>query len=374
VTEPSTALVPVDPTEGGKYCGALARSRGPGLTCRQVSGYGTDHVGQGRCKFHGGATPITSGRGSRNTSRYHVVTRPRIAELIEHFEQDLDPLNLLPELHLGRAILVDFIERYDVWREAFLAWHFDYSAKYEPISEEKRLAFIAVIDEHENLLREQGDDATATQLENLKLAREYVDRIADPILVTAPKPREVLDVSAAMELAESVTKMVERHGLPGRRRGDAPFRAQGRRGRGAHRVPAGPVGFIVDKLGIPRTRSAGPRTPATRRTSGTARRTRSSRCSKGSAIGRTSASRRARARRSPTPRPARSSGSSPAGSARVFTFAPKEDQLRLYIWRRSASCGRASTALFPTRCSPTSRSACAAASTTRGARAATRSA
>jgi hypothetical protein len=211
VTEPSTALVPVDPTEGGKYCGALARSRGPGLTCRQVSGYGTDHVGQGRCKFHGGATPITSGRGSRNTSRYHVVTRPRIAELIEHFEQDLDPLNLLPELHLGRAILVDFIERYDVWREAFLAWHFELlgEVRADLGGEAPRL--------HRRHRRArdpaaggQGDDATATQLENLKLAREYVDRIADPILLTAPKPREVLDVSAAMELAESVTKMVER--------------------------------------------------------------------------------------------------------------------------------------------------------------------
>lgn len=39
---------------GQALCGAKTRQDG---TCRQVSGFGTDHVGFGRCKFHGGASP-----------------------------------------------------------------------------------------------------------------------------------------------------------------------------------------------------------------------------------------------------------------------------------------------------------------------------
>lgn len=37
-------------------CGAKKRD-GSGETCRQVAGWGTDHVGTGRCKLHGGLSP-----------------------------------------------------------------------------------------------------------------------------------------------------------------------------------------------------------------------------------------------------------------------------------------------------------------------------
>lgn len=43
-----------DEIAGHEPCGAKTRSGGP---CVQVAGYGTDHVGIGRCKFHGGSTP-----------------------------------------------------------------------------------------------------------------------------------------------------------------------------------------------------------------------------------------------------------------------------------------------------------------------------
>lgn len=38
-----------------KYCAAKKRDGG---TCRQRAGYGTAHSGIGRCKYHGGSTPI----------------------------------------------------------------------------------------------------------------------------------------------------------------------------------------------------------------------------------------------------------------------------------------------------------------------------
>lgn len=44
------------------FCGARKHT-GPG-TCRQPAGWGTTHDGVGRCKLHGGATPIKTGRYS----------------------------------------------------------------------------------------------------------------------------------------------------------------------------------------------------------------------------------------------------------------------------------------------------------------------
>lgn len=95
-------------------CGAKKR-QGSGK-CTQPAGWGTDHRGEGKCKLHGGASRPKHGR-------YSTVKHGRIRELYEKFEADPDPLNLLPELAQVRAILVDFVERYDKWKEAFLAWH-----------------------------------------------------------------------------------------------------------------------------------------------------------------------------------------------------------------------------------------------------------
>ncbi len=48
----------MDPTSdgghGANHCGAKRRD---GRLCEQPAGFGTQHVGIGRCKFHGGSTP-----------------------------------------------------------------------------------------------------------------------------------------------------------------------------------------------------------------------------------------------------------------------------------------------------------------------------
>lgn len=81
-------------------CGARTRSGG---TCQNRAGFGTDHVGSGRCKFHGGATPIKHGR-------YSSIPRARLREHIEKLEQDPNPLNLVPDLQLARAMLLEVLE------------------------------------------------------------------------------------------------------------------------------------------------------------------------------------------------------------------------------------------------------------------------
>jgi hypothetical protein len=49
--------VPLVPFRRTVFCGAKRRQGPPDATCRRPAGWGTDHVGWGSCKFHGGCTP-----------------------------------------------------------------------------------------------------------------------------------------------------------------------------------------------------------------------------------------------------------------------------------------------------------------------------
>src|SRR5689334_21056250 len=103
----------------GTRCGRKTKSGG---RCTQPAGWGTDHVGSGACKLHGG----NAGRPPKHGldgDRYRAVRRPRIRELLDSFADDPDPLNLLPEVRILRALILDFIERYDEQTEALIAWH-----------------------------------------------------------------------------------------------------------------------------------------------------------------------------------------------------------------------------------------------------------
>ncbi|MBP5896324.1 hypothetical protein [Streptomyces scabiei] len=51
-----TSLRPEHADDGKPKCGAQKRQGGPGETCTFVAGWGTDHVGTGRCRLHGGNT------------------------------------------------------------------------------------------------------------------------------------------------------------------------------------------------------------------------------------------------------------------------------------------------------------------------------
>lgn len=202
-------------------CGA--KTRGGGL-CRKGSGWGTDHPGQGRCKLHGGATPIRHGR-------YSTIRRPEIRALIEKHEADPDPLNVLPELAAARALFQDFIERYDQWREAVLAWHASYAESMRPASPEMVRALNDVIDELESyigpvsdepevkmepepqahggwLRREREEEGGGARIHaSVRIARRLIESIQ-----TAPdlKPREILDISDAIRHVDVISKVIDR--------------------------------------------------------------------------------------------------------------------------------------------------------------------
>lgn len=97
-------------------CGAKTRANG---SCKNPAGMRTDHLGQGKCYLHGGATPVKHGR-------YSTINRPRLRELLDAFDADPDPLDLLPEIKLLRALILDYVERYDRFTDALLAWHESY--------------------------------------------------------------------------------------------------------------------------------------------------------------------------------------------------------------------------------------------------------
>lgn len=84
-------------------CGA--KTRKDGSPCQRPAGWGTQHVGTGRCKLHGGCStgPI---------SRYNKV-KGQLAERMARHELDPDPANLIPELTLMRSMLEGWLELHE---------------------------------------------------------------------------------------------------------------------------------------------------------------------------------------------------------------------------------------------------------------------
>lgn len=76
------------------------------MQCQQPAGWGTNHVGQGRCKLHGGnaGAPIKTGRYS--------IKRQELARKAQEFSSDTTPGDLTGELILMRALLQDYLDRF----------------------------------------------------------------------------------------------------------------------------------------------------------------------------------------------------------------------------------------------------------------------
>lgn len=179
-------------------CGA--RTRRSGGLCANVAGHRTNHVGQGRCYLHGGATPIRTGR-------YSTIKRERIRDLIEAHASDPEPLNILPEIAALRALFQDFIERYDEHTEALLAWHASFQLTRRPLPEDLVIAFDSVVTEWEIALREKVEP-TPRQAEDIVQARKFITLLRSG--TDDAKPRQVLDLADAHRVLGEIGRMVER--------------------------------------------------------------------------------------------------------------------------------------------------------------------
>jgi hypothetical protein len=178
-------------------CGARTRS---GTPCSLVAGFRTPHVGDGRCYLHGGLSRITHGR-------YSGIQRERLRDLIAQHLEDENPLNLLPEVAALRALFQDFIERYDVFVEALLAWHESYRVTRRPLPDDLLHAFGNVVDEWEEQLR-SSDEPEAKKLADVEAARKFLDYCrGKPV---DGRPRQTLDIADAANILAEIGKLVER--------------------------------------------------------------------------------------------------------------------------------------------------------------------
>lgn len=89
-------------------CGAKIRKSqakyGEVLYCTNKAGKGTDHVGEGRCKFHGGATPPSPQKSIERA--VEKIKKDLIPENYQDFKE-LPPeikLDMERELHAGRLL------------------------------------------------------------------------------------------------------------------------------------------------------------------------------------------------------------------------------------------------------------------------------
>ncbi len=186
-----------DPT--GRHCDAKTHAP-DGHLCDHPAGFGTDHLGTGRCKYHGGATPCKTGARSKVHSR-----RPRILELAAEFEKLEDPFNILPELAMVRAMARDWIEHFEEYRDALLAWYASWQAAGSdngPVWRTLRntmAAFTAAL----------GPGDTGAMREHLAKLQATIDR--GPFPDGPARPREVPDIADGHRILVEVTKIVDRH-------------------------------------------------------------------------------------------------------------------------------------------------------------------
>jgi len=89
-------------------CGA--KSKSTGAACKLPAGYGTSHLGTGRCKFHGGKTPSGPDSVHFKHGRYAEAFKNQFAQHYAAALTDEQPLDLLPELAMQRAMLTRYVE------------------------------------------------------------------------------------------------------------------------------------------------------------------------------------------------------------------------------------------------------------------------
>jgi hypothetical protein len=96
-----------------RICGALTRNEAAkSKYCMRPAGHGTDHVGVGRCKLHGGMCLAGPANPRWTGGRYASIYKGRLAEYYKGISQDdTNPLDVLPELEAQRVIFLLALDR-----------------------------------------------------------------------------------------------------------------------------------------------------------------------------------------------------------------------------------------------------------------------
>lgn len=171
--------------------------------CSMVAGWGTDHLGSGRCKHHGGR-PVTTGTRIRYDGLHHRT----IGDLVRKFADDPDPLNLLADLDLARAIMVDAIERHQEFTAQMDDWHASFAHKKLPISAEDAESFRRVVDEWAITIVEDGREPTDLQIQDAARAKRYITALERPI--DQGRPRKPVDILEVGRMLDTIGRLVDR--------------------------------------------------------------------------------------------------------------------------------------------------------------------
>lgn len=98
-----------DSSPNPDICGATTND---GTPCQRAAGWGTDHVGDGRCKTHGGS----GGRPPKH-GRYAAKRSESLQEKIQEYRDDPEPAEMWEELALLRAVLQEWLSDMDAVTE-----------------------------------------------------------------------------------------------------------------------------------------------------------------------------------------------------------------------------------------------------------------
>lgn len=118
----------------GPFCGAR-RHDGSGRYCKQPAGFRTGHPGVGRCFKHGGNFKKSqqSEEPLIAAGRYAHLEFTRVRDILSRLEaMETNAMDLLPEIHLLRSLLIDFINNYTKNQDALHAWLADPKTKARP--------------------------------------------------------------------------------------------------------------------------------------------------------------------------------------------------------------------------------------------------
>lgn len=156
-------------------CGGKKRQGG---LCQRPAGWGTNHVGEGKCKLHGGMAgrPIEHGR-------YSVTRRAGLQDKYEHFLNDPAAGDLRSELALLRAILQGYLDGFDIYgpiEPVHISQVFEMVESIGRLVERiaKILATTALTQAELQLLQVTLIDAIADFIPEPERQRAFVSRIA----------------------------------------------------------------------------------------------------------------------------------------------------------------------------------------------------
>ena len=89
-----------------------------GWKCQLPAGYQTDHTGSGKCWIHDDPDRADTIYRYRGIKQKTIKSRLRQMHTVER-----DVLNLVPDVQLVRAMVIDYVERYEELAEAILHWY-----------------------------------------------------------------------------------------------------------------------------------------------------------------------------------------------------------------------------------------------------------